>query len=1540
ILNDVTGSPLTRAAVLELQDMDGNIATSDNTTVVTAVVTSGVGGSLTQATATANQGVVTFTNLVLTGTPGVTYKLTFTGVIGGSSVAAPESDGLTPVHAVPAKVTTRGGNVVGALSGQDLASQPSLYVRDRFNNIATSDNTTVVTASILNDVTGSVSGNVTATAVNGVVTFAGLKVSGTPGTDYTLRYTADWSGTTLTSDTSNLFHVSKVADVTLSYATQAYVPNAVVPAVFNTDSPGGITFTTNASALVCELDPGTGDLTIKGAGNCLVRVDVDNDQDGFYLSNYAEATLVITKATQAAVNITSPATVDYWSGLTPVATGGNGTGAISLAVVNGSTCRLIGATILPGDAGSLCQITATRAGDANYLPQTSAVQTIEVRKINQAALTIASANSMTVDSLNLFTAGGSGTGAVSYSLVSAGTARCSIVGDVLSATASGTCSIRATKAASINYNVITSANQTITVRKDSQTVAFTSTAPMNPIVLGTYVPTAVATSGLAVTFTVANGSTCEVDSLEPGKIKFTAVGLCEIVATQAGSSRYASASVRQFIQVGTLNQTINFDVIPDLDFGTPAFKLAPTTNAGTQAVITLATTSNSTACSLANDIVTLNQAGVCEIVASQGGYGSYSAASDVVRTFNVLADEAGAPHIFSSSVATHSITASFTPPSYTGGSPITGFVLIATDTDGNSYENAACPTAGASITCTIVGIPNDIAYTAVARAITTAGRGAVSNVTMSQTPLDAPMAVTNLTAATSSNNLVVTWTPPIAAAGAGVTGYDVYVAPIGEALPETTPYRVSGALADSTTITNLLNQSVTPSASPSPEPTVTTASARISFRRASVSSPTPSPTVNNPAPIAPAGYQVRIVTIVGSSAIASDTNTTNGFQTNFSVPLSPSQLTLTPAGSDLMISWSAPTADGGSTLIGYDVVVNGTVVCSSTTNLFCNFTPMAAGQTYNVQVFALNSVGRSTPSAASHAVPAPPAAPAAPVTPTPTATATPTSTPTPTATASPKPTVRPTVKPTAKPSAKPTSKPVAKPSATPKPTDEPSTAPVTPVDPGATGEPGTPVVPGAPVPNPAIGATGDDEEKSVPFDPMGSPESIKAVTETTAKAAAIAAAMAAAAAAGAAAAARASGGSSGGSGSSDPGSIATIDATHEQYELRRRGRGDRLKVWRRRWMRLLDKISIRATLLTAPISPVLSRIVVDGAYLRAAAGVFASLPTIAAVAVSVAALAINGNAVTTPIWQLFLAVTLIGIFDAFAGMVGTAVFVIGSLAIHAVAGLPIGMGDIRMMLGVIIVGFGPALLANSFRVFRKVPEKGSSYIWERIVDLGVLPFIGGWVTATMIGTLPALAGMTLSVANHVNDFALAVAAAIVIRVVAEEAVAREFPERLDTLHPTEVPSTPGIQRWISLGFRLAVFIFVTAALMGNDWRVWFGSVLFVLPTMLGWWQDKFPNSKWVWRIMPQGIPGLAFTLLVASITTNIVSSWFDGTPDAALWSFALLPIPMLALGILGLIGREGDEDEVRWIRQPRFVWVYRIGGIVMLLLTMKVAGVI
>jgi hypothetical protein len=222
----------------------------------------------------------------------------------------------------------------------------------------------------------------------------------------------------------------------------------------------------------------------------------------------------------------------------------------------------------------------------------------------------------------------------------------------------------------------------------------------------------------------------------------------------------------------------------------------------------------------------------------------------------------------------------------------------------------------------------------------------------------------------------------------------------------------------------------------------------------------------------------------------------------------------------------------------------------------------------------------------------------------------------------------------------------------------------------------------------------------------------------------------------------------------------------------------------------------------------------------------------------------------------------------------------------------------------------------------------------------VLPFIGGWVTATMISILPALAGTTMAVANHVNEFAIAIAIAITLRVVFEECVARMFPARLDVLHPTDVSDPVPAQKWISVAFRLSIFVFVTAALMGNVWQVWVGSALFILPTILGFYSHRFKNYPLIWRVLPTGIPGLAFALIVASVTTAIVGSWFGSTPDLALWSFALLPIPMLGLAVLAMIGREGKEGEVRWIKRPGFKWVYRIGGIVMLLVTMELAGVL
>jgi hypothetical protein len=695
----------------------------------------------------------------------------------------------------------------------------------------------------------------------------------------------------------------------------------------------------------------------------------------------------------------------------------------------------------------------------------------------------------------------------------------------------------------------------------------------------------------------------------------------------------------------------------------------------------------------------------------------------------------------------------------------------------------------------------------------------------------------------------------------------------------------------------------------------------------------------------PAGFDVKIVTISTNMTIESAANKTMGSTLQKTAPTAPTQVnTMSYSAGDLLITWSQPISDGGSPVIDYEVSVNGVVACTAVTSTNCLKLNVSGQIANSITVTARNTYGVSTQASATYGTNPPPppvVTPTPTLTPTPTPTVTPT--PTPTVTPTVKPTVKPTIRPTVKPSASATAS--ASPSSTPVPTstqalpqpsEEPTSVPPV-IDPGINLPE---IVPGAPVPNPAIGATGDDNAPPAPFDPLASPQGVVALTENLGSVAAIAgsvAAAAAAAAAGAAAAAAAAGGtSSGGSGGGDVGSIANIDAGHEVYEDRRRGRGDRWRIWRRRWMTLIDKPSVKLIHRLSKFSPLATRIVEDGAYLRAATGIFSIIPSIASIVLAVVSLFANNGALVPPPWQLFLLIAVIGIFDTFAGLLGTAVFVIGSLLIGAGGDL----NSIRMLLGVIIVGYGPALLANAFRAFRKVSESGNSYWWERLVDVAVLPFIGGWVTASMISTLPALAGITLSVANHVTDFALAIALAIAIRVAFEELTSRMFIERLNYLHPTEVTDTHRASRWVSLVIRLAVFIFVTAALMGNDWRVWMGSALFVVPTVLGWYSDRFPNYPWLWRILPNGIPGLAFTLVVASATTSLVGVFFGTSPELVLWSFALLPISMLALSVLHMLGRHGEPDEVRLIQRPGLVWLYRIGGIVMLIVTMKLAGVI
>jgi hypothetical protein len=128
---------------------------------------------------------------------------------------------------------------------------------------------------------------------------------------------------------------------------------------------------------------------------------------------------------------------------------------------------------LPNATAPLVSLTA--AGGALYNSGTAgSVQgtgtlTYEALQIPQSILTMNAASGTYGSTTTLGTTGGSGTGAVSYTVVSG---NCSVSGDVLSSTSAGNCVLTATKAADATYNAITSAQVTVAIAKKTQVFPF------------------------------------------------------------------------------------------------------------------------------------------------------------------------------------------------------------------------------------------------------------------------------------------------------------------------------------------------------------------------------------------------------------------------------------------------------------------------------------------------------------------------------------------------------------------------------------------------------------------------------------------------------------------------------------------------------------------------------------------------------------------------------------------------------------------------------------------------------------------------------------------------------------------------------------------------------------------------------------------------------------------------------------------------------------------------------------------------------------
>ena len=208
----------------------------------------------------------------------------------------------------------------------------------------------------------------------------------------------------------------------------------------------------------------------------------------------------------------------------------------------------------------------------------------------------------------------------------------------------GTCVINANQAGDANYNPAPQAQQSFPVGKGSQTITFTSTAPVGATVGGaTYTVTATASSGLPVALTI-DPTASAVCSISGSTVSFIGVGTCVIDANQAGDANYNPApQVQQSFPVGKGSQTITFTSTAPVGatVGGATYTVTATASSGLPVALTI-DPSASAVCSISGSTVSFIGVGTCVIDANQAGNANYNPAPQAQQSFPVgqgLADD-------------------------------------------------------------------------------------------------------------------------------------------------------------------------------------------------------------------------------------------------------------------------------------------------------------------------------------------------------------------------------------------------------------------------------------------------------------------------------------------------------------------------------------------------------------------------------------------------------------------------------------------------------------------------------------------------------------------------------------------------------------------------------------------------------------------------------------------------------------------------------------------------------------------------------------
>jgi hypothetical protein len=628
-----SSSPFVTQPIIAIRDSAGNVATGDNSTVVTASISSG-GLIVGTETATASNGLATFSsNFGVGGVAGTAYTLTYTV---GSFPVVTQIITITPGVAKTAHLTRQS---VGTASGSTFSTQPQVTLKDAQGNIVTNDSTTVVTAS---PGYGLFLGGTQSVAVtSGIATFTDLSLTGASGESFVISYSA--IGTTV--DTQTIVVSTGAAQglqrVTRPDGATMGTPFVRQPVYRIVDNYGNLKSADNSTVVTAAINGCTGCMAgeTATASNGVVtfsNLRIVGGNSGFILfsvsapglaNSYTDSVL-LSKGTPSLIGATEFETQYGATSVAITALTASTSGSFAYISSDPAILSISDGNFSANEIGTV-NVTATfTPTNSNGYNTVTRVLTFIVKKASPSISTTTINKSFGDTPFTLDNASTSTPGAIVYTSNNPGVI--SVSGSTATVESAGSATITATftPTDTSHYEVKTAIIQVTIAKANQAPLSITSTSGRYGLSLA--LSTSGGSSGGEVTYSRSGSCT-----LTGSALSVSAAGVsCSVIATMPGGTNYNDVvSAATTITFEKAIQTITVVKPSDRQMSATPFALSASSN---YSGAVLSYSSNpSSVCTNSGETITMVSVGTCNLTVNANGNGNWETATAVTTSFDV-----------------------------------------------------------------------------------------------------------------------------------------------------------------------------------------------------------------------------------------------------------------------------------------------------------------------------------------------------------------------------------------------------------------------------------------------------------------------------------------------------------------------------------------------------------------------------------------------------------------------------------------------------------------------------------------------------------------------------------------------------------------------------------------------------------------------------------------------------------------------------------------------------------------------------------------